>query len=156
MADTRHVFTYGSLMFPAVWQRVVEGAYESREATVHGFQRLRIHGEHYPALIVNPNAGPLAGRVYFDVSASDIARLDHFESSHYARVSVAVTVAGAGAVTGADSAEKTTLAADAYLTLSADALEPVEWSPERFAREGLESFLATYVAANTQPRNLSD
>ena len=150
MADTRHVFTYGSLMFPAVWQRVVEGAYESREATVHGFQRLRIHGEHYPALIVNPNAGPLAGRVYFDVSASDIARLDHFESSHYARVSVAVTVAGA------DTAEKTTLAADAYLTLSADALEPVEWSPERFAREELESFLATYVAANTQPRNLSD
>ena len=140
MTDTRNVFTYGSLMFPIVWDRVVQGRYRSSEATIHGFQRLRIRGEQYPALIIYPNAGSLSGRVYFDVSASDIARLDHFETSDYARVAIAVTIDG------------TALTADAFLTLKPEALEPLEWSPEIFARDGLESFLTTYVAANTPPK----
>ena len=140
MTDTRNVFTYGSLMFPVVWGRVVQGLYGSGEATIHGFQRLKIRGEHYPALIIHPNAGPLTGRVYFDVSANDIARLDHFETSDYARVSVAVTVEGI------------VLAAGAYLTLKPEALETLEWSPEIFKRDGLESFLATYATTNAPPK----
>ena len=140
MADTRNVFTYGSLMFPVVWNHVVLGHYRSSEASIHGFQRLRIRGEHYPALIINPNAGSLTGRVYFDVSASDIARLDHFETSDYARVSIAVTIAGKA------------LAADAYLALKPETLEQMEWIPETFARDGLESFLTTYAATNAPPK----
>ena len=140
MADTRNVFTYGSLMFPVVWDRVVQGHYRSSEASIHGFQRLRIRGEHYPALIINPNAGSLTGRVYFDVSASDIARLDHFETSDYARVSIAVTIAGKA------------LAADAYLALKPETLEQMEWSPETFEVEGIASFLATYAVTNTPPK----
>ena len=140
MTDARNVFTYGSLMFPVVWDRVVQGHYRSSDATIHGFQRLRIRGEQYPALIINPNAGLLTGRIYYDVSASDIARLDHFETSDYARVSVAVTVEGKA------------LAADAYLTLKPDTLEHLEWSPDAFELEGIESFLATYAATNTPPK----
>lgn len=127
-------------MFPVVWDRVVQGHYRSSEATIHGFQRLRIGGEQYPALIINPNAALLTGRIYYDVSASDIARLDHFETSDYARVSIAVTVAGKA------------LAADAYLTLKPETLEHLVWSPEIFERDGLQSFLATYAAANTPPK----
>ena len=140
MADTRNVFTYGSLMFPVVWNHVVLGHYRSSEASIHGFRRLRIRGEHYPALIINPNAGSLTGRVYFDVSASDIARLDHFETSDYARVSIAVTIAGKA------------LAADAYLALKPETLEQMEWSPETFELEGIASFLATYAVTNTPPK----
>ena len=140
MTDTRNVFTYGSLMFPVVWDRVVRNRYTSSKATIHGFQRLRIRGEQYPALIIHPNAGPLTGRVYFDISASDIARLDHFETSDYARVSIAITLDGKA------------LTADAYLTLKPETLEPLEWSPETFERDGLKSFLATYAAANTPPK----
>ena len=140
MADTSNVFTYGSLMFPVVWDRVVQGHYRSSEASIQGFQRLRIRGEQYPALIINPNAGSLTGRVYFDVSASDITRLDHFETSDYARVSIAVTIAGKA------------LAADAYLTLKPEALDPQQWGPETFARDGLESFLTTYAATNAPPK----
>ncbi len=127
-------------MFPVVWDRVVQGRYRSGEATIHGFQRLQIRGEQYPALIVSPNAGLITGRVYYDVSESDIARLDHFETSDYARVSIAVTV-GSNAI-----------AADAYLTLKPATLEPLEWRPEIFEREGIESFLATYAAANAPPK----
>lgn len=140
MTDTRNVFTYGSLMFTVVWDRVVQGRYSSSEATIHGFQRRRVRGEHYPALIVDSHAGSLTGRVYFDVSASDITRLDHFETSDYARVAIAVTVAGKS------------IAADAYLTLKPEALEPVEWSPDIFERDGLKSFLATYAATNAPPK----
>ena len=127
-------------MFPAVWDRVVEGRYRNSEAMIHGFRRLRIRGEEYPALIVNPNAAWLTGRVYFDVSANDITRLDHFETSGYARVSVAVTLGG------------TALAADAYLTLEPEKLDSLEWSPEIFESKCLASFLATYTAANTPPK----
>ena len=140
MAETRNVFTYGSLMFPVVWDRVVKGQYRSNEATVHGFQRLRIRNEHYPALIISANASALTGRVYFSVSAEDIARLDHFETSDYARVSIAVTVAGE------------TIAADAYFTLKPESLDQQEWSPEIFERDGLKSFLATYAATNAPPK----
>ena len=140
MTEMRNVFTYGSLMFPVVWDRVVLGRYRSSEATVHGFQRLRIRGEQYPALIINPNAGALTGRVYFDVTANDIARLDHFETSDYARVTIAVTIAGKA------------LAADAYLALKPETLEQMEWSPETFELEGIASFLATYAVTNTPPK----
>ena len=126
-------------MFPVVWDRVIKGAYSSSEATCHGFQRLRIRGEQYPALIVNPNARLLTGRIYFDVSASDVARLDHFETSEYARVSIAAVVAGKA------------LVADAYLTLKPESLDREEWSPEFFEQKGLESFLATYAATNNPP-----
>lgn len=140
MTDTRNVFTYGSLMFPVVWDHVVQGRYRSAEATTHGFLRLRIRGEHYPGLIINPNAGTLTGCVYFDVTANDIARLDRFETSDYARVTIAVTVEGKA------------LAADAYLTLKSGTLKSLQWSPETFERDGLQSFLATYAAANTPPK----
>jgi len=140
MTDARNVFAYGSLMFPAVWNRVVQGDYRISAATIHGFQRLRIRGEQYPALIVNPDAGLLTGRVYFDVLANDIARLDHFETSDYARVSIVVTVA--------DEA----LAADAYFTLKPEVLERLEWSPEIFESDGMEPFLATYAATNAPPK----
>ncbi len=137
MTDTRHIFTYGSLMFPVVWERVVVGRYRDSQATIHGFQRLRIRSELYPALIVKQSGDAITGRVYFDVSANDVARLDHFETSDYARVTLAVTVAGKA------------LAADAYMTLTPEALEPSEWNPENFERDGIESFLSTYAATNT-------
>ena len=140
MSEARNVFTYGSLMFPSVWDRVVQGRYRSSTATIHGLQRLQIRGEHYPALVINPNAGLLTGRIYYEVSANDIARLDHFESSDYARVSIAVAVEGKA------------LAADAYLTLKAETLTHLEWCPEIFERDALESFLATYAASNAPPK----
>ncbi|MEO7255964.1 MAG: gamma-glutamylcyclotransferase family protein [Casimicrobium sp.] len=140
MTEARNVFTYGSLMFPVVWDRVVKGRYRSSEATVHGFQRLRIRNEHYPALIINANASALTGRVYYGVSAEDIVRLDHFETGDYARVSIAVTVAGKA------------IAADAYLTLKPESLDHEEWSPDIFEKDGLDAFLATYAVTNTPPK----
>ena len=127
-------------MFAVVWDRVVQGRYRSSEGAINGFQRLQIRDEHYPALVIKANASSLTGRVYYDVSANDIARLDHFETSDYARVSIAVTVAGAA------------FAAEAYMTLKPEILESLEWDPEAFERNGLQPFLATYAATNAPPK----
>lgn len=129
-----NVFTYGSLMYPDVWERVVRGKYRSVRGTVHGFRRLCVRDEEYPALIIDKRASPVEGRIYFDVAADDIALLDAFETTQYARVSVAVTV------------DHTPVVADAYLFLEIERVTDRDWDPAAFEREGMQKFLATYVA----------
>ena len=134
-----NIFTYGSLMFSSVWARVVRGNYRSTEATVHGFQRVRVRGRQHPALIISANAAPIAGRIYFNVDAGDIARLDHFETSSYACVAIAVTVAGHA------------FSAQSYLALDADSLLNENWSVTEFEQYGLPIFNATYVVEHAPP-----
>ena len=138
-AAARHVFAYGSLMYPVVWSRVVRGQYHSRPATVRGFRRLCVHGHEHPALVVAPGAAPLAGVIYYDVNGDDMARLDHFETGSYARVLVAATVDGDAT------------AAHAYLALNIDALIDRDWDVARFEQSGLQRFLAGYAAVNAPP-----
>ena len=139
MTKSKHIFTYGSLMFSAVWERVVRGNYRSAPATVQGFKRLRVRHEQYPALVIDQNAEALTGKIYFDVSPVDIARLDHFETSDYARVAISTVVEG-----------KIVLA-EAYLSLNPEKLGALEWSPSQFEQRGIESFLATYATTNAPP-----
>jgi gamma-glutamylcyclotransferase (GGCT)/AIG2-like uncharacterized protein YtfP len=135
-----NIFTYGSLMFPAVWARVVRGDYRSTDATVHGFRRVRVRDRQHPALVIVANAAPIVGRLYYDVSAEDVARLDHFETSNYARVAIAVTVA--------DHA----VSAQSYLALNVDALLNEDWSATEFEQHGLPIFNTTYVVENAPPQ----
>ena len=131
-----NVFTYGSLMFPEVWQRVVLGKYDSSVGSVHGFRRVGVRDKEHPALIIAKDAPALSGRIYFDVSDTDLARLDQFETHRYARVSVAVTVS------------QKPIVADAYLALNHDELTDEDWDVEAFVKRGLGKFLAGYVAAH--------
>lgn len=79
------------------------------------------------------------GRLYYDVNAGDIARLDHFETSNYARVAIAVTVA--------DDAVR----AQSYLALNVDSLLNDNWRVAEFEQHGLPIFNATYVVENAPP-----
>jgi gamma-glutamylcyclotransferase (GGCT)/AIG2-like uncharacterized protein YtfP len=129
-----NVFTYGSLMFPVVWQRVVRGVYASELGTIHGFRRVAVRDKEHPALIIAKNAPPLEGRVYFGVSNEDVARLDHFETHRYTRVGVAVTI------------DEKPIVADIYLALHHDELTHIDWDVATFELEGLKRFLQSYVA----------
>jgi gamma-glutamylcyclotransferase (GGCT)/AIG2-like uncharacterized protein YtfP len=124
-----HIFTYGSLMFPQVWQRVVRGAYRSAAARLDGHARFEISGETYPGVIAAAGAA-VSGVLYFDVSAEDVAALDAFEGSEYRRDSVAVTL---------ESGE--TLAAGIYIYLLPEKLSKSPWLPEKFQ---MERFIGTY------------
>jgi len=88
-----HVFTYGSLMFPEVWQRVVRGDYRSAPAVLDGHARFALAGETYPGAIARSGA-IVAGIVYFDVSDADVAALDAFEGSQYRRDRVRIRLDG--------------------------------------------------------------
>jgi gamma-glutamylcyclotransferase (GGCT)/AIG2-like uncharacterized protein YtfP len=131
-----NVFTYGSLMFPTVWTRVVRGAYRSTQASVNGFRRVAVRNHEHPALIICASAAHVTGRIYYDVSAEDAARLDHFETRNYARVAIAVTV------------PEQVVVAQSYLALNIESLLAEDWSAAAFEQHGLAIFNATYVVAN--------
>ncbi len=77
-----HVFTYGSLMFDAVWQSVVKQHYTSEAYTLNGFERRALRDADFPAAIYNTNKSIL-GRLYHNIHPRDLERLNYFESSYY-------------------------------------------------------------------------
>lgn len=130
---TSHVFTYGSLMFDAVWSRVVAGRYAALAARVDGLRRHAVRGETYPGAVRAPGAS-IEGRLYLDVDAADVLRLDAFEGPDYQRVVVpAVTADGA------------TVDAGVYLYLPTDRLLDADWDVEGFARDGIVRFMRAFV-----------
>ena len=127
-----HVFTYGSLMFPEVWQRVVRGIYRSAPARVDGHARFEIAGETYPGMIVRPGAA-VEGVLYFDVSPEDVAALDAFEGSEYRRETVMAKLAQGESVE-----------AGTYIYLLPQKLSGSPWLPEAFQ---MERFIGSYCRA---------
>ncbi|RZI44596.1 gamma-glutamylcyclotransferase [Herbaspirillum sp. HC18] len=125
-----HVFTYGSLMFPEVWQRVVRGRYRSAPAVAAGFGRYEISGETYPGMIVQAGC-TVCGVVYFDVTPQDLEALDYFEGIEYRRDEIAVAL---------DSGE--TVPAYTYIYLLPQKLSESPWLPEAFQ---MQRFIGSYV-----------
>lgn len=129
------LFTYGSLMFPAVWSRVVVGRYVPQVATVHGFCRLAVKGETYPAAIPCPDQ-QIAGVLYTGITAADLLRLDRFEGSQYWRRPVRVDL---------DSGKF----CPAYIYLLRPShyhlLASHPWDEAAFRHSGLPQFLRQYA-----------
>lgn len=126
---SRNVFTYGSLMFPEIWKRVVLGNYRAVPATVHGYARFAITRASYPGM-VEADGALVDGILYFDVAPPDLAALDAFEGEEYRRDTVQVILS---------SGE--TVAADTYIYLVPQHLSKSPWRPETFE---MASFLQTY------------
>lgn len=138
-----HVFTYGSLMFAQVWQRVVRGTHSTRgtrdtrgmfgsePATLDAYARYAIVGETYPAMVPE-YGGHVTGVLYRDLTASDVAALDAFEGSEYRRDNVRVRLASGGEVN-----------AGAYIYLLPHKLSGMPWLPEQFR---MERFLDEYCS----------
>lgn len=84
-----HLFTYGTLMFPDVWQGVARLNAASHPARCPGFAAFTVQGEVYPAML--PAAGhEVHGRVYLDLDPATLARIDLFEGDDYYRDEVEV------------------------------------------------------------------
>jgi gamma-glutamylcyclotransferase (GGCT)/AIG2-like uncharacterized protein YtfP len=124
-----NIFTYGSLMFPQVWEKVVRRQYHSAQAELAGHARYAVAGETYPGMVPMPGQ-TVRGVVYFDVAASDIAALDAFEGSAYKREDVQARL---------DSGE--TVAVATYIYLDTTHLTNTPWLPEAFQ---MQRFLETY------------
>ncbi|MFT5535325.1 MAG: gamma-glutamylcyclotransferase (GGCT)/AIG2-like uncharacterized protein YtfP [Burkholderiaceae bacterium] len=124
-----HVFTYGSLMFPEVWRRVVRGHYASQPACIDGHQRYAVNGDTYPGIVIEAGAS-VTGLVYRDINAADLAALDHFEGDGYHRIGLQ-----------ASTDDGVVLAVQTYLFRDPAGLSDQPWLPHEFQ---LQRFLGSY------------
>lgn len=126
-----HIFTYGSLMFPEIWQRVVCGNYRSATATLPGFARYALADDTYPGMVAQAKA-VVEGLLYYDVAPPDLAALDAFEGREYRREKVNVVI---------ESGE--TVIACTYIFLAEQRLSGLPWEPQAFQ---MSRFIGTYCS----------
>ena len=136
-----NIFTYGSLMFDQVWSRVVEGDYARDEAILQGYDRKGARNEVYPVLFPASPHSQVQGMVYFDVSFSDLAKLDQFEGEYYIRETEQVVTEEAEVI----SAEVYVLKEEYYTIISHE-----DWDAEHFSTTGIHLFLHRYIDTDEQ------
>ncbi|MFP4315974.1 MAG: gamma-glutamylcyclotransferase family protein [Desulfovibrionales bacterium] len=124
-----HVFTYGTLMVPAIWSRVVRGTYATVPGILHGFSRRCLRGRSYPGLI--KGNGSVTGVLYLEVRSDDLLRLDRFEGDEYTRVSGQI-----------ECPRQEPFPAAFYVVSSraSHLVEDEEWIPEVFTSSGANRF----------------
>jgi gamma-glutamylcyclotransferase (GGCT)/AIG2-like uncharacterized protein YtfP len=151
-----HLFTYGTLMFPEIWQAVdcpddTGRQFATLPATLLGYQIFRVADAVYPGIIacvpppspsdsqpttLNSQPTSVPGILYLDVDPETIARLDRFEDDFYRRQPITVNT---------DDGRE--LAAEAYI-IPVDQrhlLTAEPWTAEEFEKCGdLARFAARY------------
>lgn len=134
---TKHFFTYGSLMYPQVWQQLVKGNYDSCQANLSGYHRKCIHQQDYPAVFQDNQSAQkqVLGRIYFDVSIEDQMALDSFEGEEYLRLTEKVFTKERGEIEVEVYVFK-----PEYLHRVTDE----DWDVQAFEKEGLQRFLNQY------------
>jgi gamma-glutamylcyclotransferase (GGCT)/AIG2-like uncharacterized protein YtfP len=130
-----NVFTYGSLMFPQVWRRVVAGDYRALPATASGHARYAVSAETYPGMVAQSGSA-VEGVLYLDVGPEDLAALDRFEGGDYRRDTIEVVLE-----------DGSTLSAAAYIYIG-DRLSAAAWDPAAFE---LQRFMQTYCRNRLEP-----
>jgi gamma-glutamylcyclotransferase (GGCT)/AIG2-like uncharacterized protein YtfP len=79
-----HVFTYGTLMFPEVWQAVVGKSFAAVNGKARDYAVYRVKDAVFPGMIAEPGSA-VTGVLYLDVDDESVARLDRFEDDFYER-----------------------------------------------------------------------
>jgi gamma-glutamylcyclotransferase (GGCT)/AIG2-like uncharacterized protein YtfP len=126
--STVNVFTYGSLMYAPVWEKVCVGLYPTRKLILRDFQRYCIKGESYPAVIPQPGAS-VEGLVYLDVTLADQLKLHQFEGDEY--------------VFRHHQIDELSIGFYEYVALSR--IERRDWNPSEFEQTDLPAFLHRQV-----------
>lgn len=126
-----NIFTYGSLMFPPVWEKVTGRPALGRPARLADFSARRIRGQSYPALVPQPGS-TVDGVLYQNVDDEAVERLDDFEGGFYRRIEVVVSLT-------TDPAQL----ACVYVAAHAEDPDilPEEWSAREFEQKCLQHFL---------------
>lgn len=132
--DLMNIFTYGSLMFPAVMKAVTGREFPSKKARVQNYVRFKVKGESYPGL--TPLESVLTeGVLYMDVDALSVRRIDDFEGELYERREIAM-----------EALDGESLTANTYVVKAQyrDRLSSEEWDPKHFEKADLLEFMNTY------------
>ncbi len=120
-----NLLAYGTLMWPEVLEVVIGRCMEGVPATLHGYLRLRVTGELYPA-IVPAEREDVEGILYTGLTDADFRHLDRFEGEAYDRVEVQV----------GDAVAQVYLLAEHWRHIA----EERPWNPEHMRPEHLAAF----------------
>jgi gamma-glutamylcyclotransferase (GGCT)/AIG2-like uncharacterized protein YtfP len=85
-----YVFAYGTLLDPRIRRSVLGYTTALVPSGLKGFRRqsITLSGVSYPVLVADPgNNGTIEG-CYFEISETDLEKLDLYESSAYNRMEV--------------------------------------------------------------------
>jgi gamma-glutamylcyclotransferase (GGCT)/AIG2-like uncharacterized protein YtfP len=127
-----HLFAYGTLTFPEVWERVVGKHFASEPATLDGFVVRRVVDDVYPVMISADDASRVCGLVYRDLDEAMLTHLDDYESDLYDRVAVTAKLSSGEAIE-----------CQAYVLPSRHLSHASEspWNSEEFAARQLASYM---------------
>jgi len=122
-----HVFAYGSLMFPEVWQTVVGRDFETVEGMAAGYSIFRVRDAVFPGIAAAADECVAPGVVYLDVDDASLVRLDRFENDFYERLKLPV-----------DCSDGQRRAADAYVVPAKNrhVLTAEPWTATAFVSSG--------------------
>lgn len=123
-----HVFTYGSLMYPEVFERVALTHARRETARLEGWKRHAIRGATYPAAVPS-EPDVIQGVVWLDIGDEPMRRLDRFEGDEYRRETVLVHLP-----------DNVSVIAEIYRWLDPGLLLPHDWSELEFERLHLADF----------------
>lgn len=132
-----HVFTYGTLMFPEVWQAVVGRQFATIEGAVGGFAIYRVRDAVFPGIRTASATDAVRGTVYLDVDEASLERLDVFEGEFYVREQLTITC---------DDGQRRQ--ADAYIVPAQNltVLTDESWDRNQFVTSGgLDHFIRRYA-----------
>lgn len=126
-----HLFTYGTLMFPEVWERIDVGNFQSEPATLPGFAIYRVKDAVFPGIVRAEPSDQVNGLVYFDLDEESLFELDAYESDLYERVPVIA------------ASEHGPIECTAYVIPDSNrgALTSEVWDAKWFAEHQLEKYL---------------
>jgi gamma-glutamylcyclotransferase (GGCT)/AIG2-like uncharacterized protein YtfP len=133
-SEETHMFTYGSLMIPAVMHAVTGCDFLSISALLQNYARYRVKGESYPGIV--PEKGALTqGVLYIDVDRSSVEKLDDFEGEWYVRTPVKIKTGGGRL-----------FPAEAYVFKEQhrELLSSEGWDAKTFEMKHLKAFLQNY------------
>jgi gamma-glutamylcyclotransferase (GGCT)/AIG2-like uncharacterized protein YtfP len=122
-------------MFEPVWRAVVSGTYCKEAAYLLGYQRRKIRGELYPALVPGKTTDRVDGVIYLDVDRRDAARLDRFEGEYYTKRKEICTLSDGGRM----SASTYVFREEFFDFVAAES-----WDPAWFEQKGMADFMASY------------
>ncbi len=87
---SRSLFTYGTLTFAKVWQRIGIGPFESQPATLHGYAAYRLQDAVFPGIVPASDEDFVTGVLYHGLDEETLFELDAYESDLYSRAPVQV------------------------------------------------------------------
>lgn len=89
--ESEKLFAYGTLMIPEIWTAVTGLNFEATSATLSGYQRFRVKGADFPAIIHTGNPEDrVTGLVFQKVGPASLAALDRYEDEFYRRQPVQI------------------------------------------------------------------